>query len=359
MILLSVAALSVAVAVAVGEGDRPHPDPLDPIHAFIEAACRLGRADLYRGFPGQGLEVIEAVLPLGTRSDVSPIDRAHLAIARGELEHYRASLAGTGQEGAIELLRTALAAAEASSDPSATADAADLLGLALYSQAFENGAFDAPLPHLDRALAIRRRIDDRRGIAETLFHLGLVHQNRSSATAADRKRAQELYREALPIARDGAFEVEQSYLERHIAAEEEIRGNLDAAQAGFARSLALRRQAKYTIYLAPALLALGSIHASKGERAEAGASYREALATAREIGAIRFVVRSHLALAELAEKQGDRETASAEARSALEAARAAGYGDGAKEAIAVVERLASPPPATTSGPSGASPRRRP
>jgi tetratricopeptide (TPR) repeat protein len=331
---------SAAIILSAEAGSLPPPADRKPIQVLVEAACVVAKADLYRGFPGEGLEVIEAILPLGARSDATLLDRTRLAIARGELEHYRASLAGASEEKAIQLLRAALATAEASRHEPAIADAADLLGLVLYSEAFETGDFVAPVEHLERALAIRRRVADRRGIAETLFHIGLVHQNRSGATAADRNRALDLYREALPIARDGGFEVEESYLERHIAAEEELRGDLDAALAGFSRSASLRRKAKYQIYLAPAFLALGEVHLARGEKKEADSSYREALAAATETRAARFVVQSHLALARLADKDGDRKTASAEANSALEAARASGYGDGIKDAAALVEELA-------------------
>jgi tetratricopeptide (TPR) repeat protein len=335
---LVVVASAVIVLSAEGGSLTPQADR-GPIQTLVEAACAVAKADLYRGFPGEGLEVIEAVLPLGARPDATPLDRARLAIARGELEHYRSSLVGASDTRAIELLRAALVAAEASRHEPAIADAADLLGLVLYSEAFDTGNFAAAIEPLERGLSIRRRIDDRRGIAESLFHLGLVHQNRAQATEADRKRAMELYLQALPIARDGGFEVEQSYLERHIAAEEELRGNLDAALAGFSRSASLRRKAKYQIYLAPALLALGDIHAARGEKKDAGSSYREALAAAKETRAARFIVGSHLALARLADKEGDRETATAEAKAALEAARAGGYASGASDAEVLIEEL--------------------
>jgi tetratricopeptide (TPR) repeat protein len=334
-----VVAVSAAIVLSAEGGSLAPQADRGLVQTLVEAACAVAKADLYRGFPGDGLEVIEAILPLGARPDATPLDRARLAIARGELEHYRSSLVGASDAKAIELLRAALAAAEASRHEPAIADAADLIGLVLYSEAFDTGNFDVAVEPLERGLAIRRRIDDRRGIAESLFHLGLVHQNRAKATEADRKRAMELYLQALPIAREGGFEVEQSYLERHIAAEEELRGNLDAALGGFERSVSLRQEAKYRIYLAPALLALGDVHAARGETKEAGSSYREALAAAKETRAARFIVGSHLALARLADKEGDRETATAEAKSALEAARAGGSASGASDAEALIEEL--------------------
>jgi tetratricopeptide (TPR) repeat protein len=337
--LLFIIVLNLVAFPASAAGDGPGSNISEQLHILIQSACRIADADLYRGFPHEGLKVIEAILPLGRRSEVRAVDRASLAIKNGELEHYRASLAGTGQSQAVKLLRAALAAAESGSDESTIATAADLLGLVLYAQAFENGDFDAPVPYLDRALEIRRRIKDRRGIAETLFHLGLISQNRRNATENDRRRAQQFYLEALPIAREGGFKIEQSYLERHIAAEEEIKGNLDAALAGFEHSLALRQQAGYVIYLAPALLALGDVHEARGEKEKSVARYQEALDTARKIGSARYLVQSHLGLAALAEKDGSRETATANGRSALEAARAAGYSDGVKEAKALLDRI--------------------
>lgn len=314
------------------------------LHSLADATCELATSDLARGRPGDGLRAVEAVLPLLDRPDATRADRARLATERGRLEHYRASLAGAAQDTAVARLRDALAAAEASGDERLVADAADLLGLALYSLAFDSGDFAAPLAHLDRALGIRRRLDDRRGVAETLFHLGLVHQNRTGATASDRDRALAIYGEALPIARDNGCAVEQSYLERHIAAELVERGDLDGALAGFERSLELREQAGYAIYVPPALLALGDVHRARGDSATALRYYREALAGAQSIAATRFIVNAHLAIAEVEAASGRREEAAARCRQALAAARDGGWTSGAARAEARLAELAGPDP---------------
>ena len=318
----------------------------DALTRLVGAACDVAAADLSRGFPGEGLALVEALLPVVALADASSLDRVRLETLRGELEHYRSSLAGASEERAIELLRAALARAETTGHEPSIARAADLLGLAVYAEAFQNGDFAAALPHLERALALRRRLGDPRGVAESLFHVGLVHQNRTGATGADRKRALELYREALSIARDGGFKVEESYLARHIAAEDQERGDLDAALAGFSRSLALRREAGYRVYLSPALLALGSVHLARGAAREAEESYREALAVAREIHAVRYEVSALLALGRLAQRGGDGERAAGHAKAALETARRGGWEDGVREAEALLgTRSPATPPA--------------
>ena len=239
----------------------------DALTRLVGAACDVAAADLSRGFPGEGLALVEALLPVVARPDASSLDRVRLETLRGELEHYRSSLAGASEERAIELLRAALARAETTGhEPS--------------------------------------------------------------------------------IARDGGFKVEESYLARHIAAEDQERGDLDAALAGFSRSLALRREAGYRVYLSPALLALGSVHLARGAAREAEESYREALAVAREIHAVRYEVSALLALGRLAQRGGDGERAAGHAKAALETARRGGWEDGVREAEALLgTRSPATPPA--------------
>jgi tetratricopeptide (TPR) repeat protein len=157
---------------------------------------------------------------------------------------------------------------------------------------------------LESALAIRRRLDDRRGVAETLFHLGLTYEHPEDPTPAQTARAGELYREALAVAVAGGFDYEASYAERHLAGQADDAGDLTAAIAGFERSLELRRRAGATIVVPPALTALADVLVEAGDRTRARELYEESLRIARELGATRFAEEPAAALAKLGATPG-------------------------------------------------------
>ncbi len=83
------------------------------------------------------------------------------------------------------------------------------LGLSLHNLGelyHERGRFSEALAHMNEALQIRRDIADRHGIARTLNRLGTIHDDAAGKgsdadAASSRKRAFELWAEALEVAR--------------------------------------------------------------------------------------------------------------------------------------------------------------
>src|SRR5215472_13319602 len=126
----------------------------------------------------------------------------------------------TGDFDAVEALLTdALRQAEAGADRAGEAAALDGLGELRHFRTIDRPRDEWPgidhgaeRDHFERALAIRRELGDRGGVAESLLHLGWVHQ----VLFGDGATAVPLFREALELAEpDGDTHV-RSELHRHI-----------------------------------------------------------------------------------------------------------------------------------------------
>ena len=267
--------------------------------ALVGALIDLGEAERRAGRLDECLRILDAGAALVSPMEVNPADRTRLALQHARCAYYAASLDVTPLDEAIRELRTVVAQAEAAAEPLVLADARDLLGLALYARDMRKTAHDEARALFEQALAARRSHGDRRGEAETLFHLGLVSENRNDPSPEDLRRARARHEEALSVARAGGFEIEASYALRHLAGHKQDAGDLDGALAGFEESLRLRERSGYRIYVPPALLALGDAWKQKGDLAKARSLFERALADAEAIGAERFRSAAREALAGL------------------------------------------------------------
>ena len=173
-------------------------------------------------------------------------------------------------------------------------------GLALHSVFLRDRSAGEPAGELElfeRALALRREISDASGVAESLFHVGLVHQVIRDENAASRPFFEESYERAKALGDD----VLASYALRHVAFCDQADGDLSAAQAKHEEALELRRRAGWVPGVGAQLFALAELEAERGRREQA----RELAVQAREVfasvGAERLVKILEAELAELLE----------------------------------------------------------
>ena len=256
--------------------------------ARISTSVMLAQAEVRAGH----LETAGALLTIarGLVGDgkLAASDRAALELAEAELVYARAFLVGPPYDAAVDALRAALRRAEQSGDRGLVAEAQDLLALALDSRGKPSSDAAEGRALLESALAARRASGRACDIAETLFHLGLVHEHRDPAATSDLAQARAHYEEALAVATSAECRYEASFAERHLAGLAADRGDLTAARRGFERSLALRRAAGAALVIAPALTALADVLAEQGQSLQARALYEEAIETAQRIGSPRF-----------------------------------------------------------------------
>jgi tetratricopeptide (TPR) repeat protein len=263
------------------------------VQALVDQAESLRRT----GRLEEALRAVDAGTPAAAKA-ASETDRLRLRLARARVTYYRSSLAGTAHDAVIAELRD-IAAAAPLADAALLADARDQLGLAIYGRDFRATDQAEARALFEPALAARRAANDRRAIAESLFHVALTWENKKDPTDADKARARALHEEALAIAEAGGFDVEASYAVRHLAGHKQDAGDLDGALAGFERSLALREKAGYAIYFAPSLIAVGDVWKDKGDAKKAREYFERARAEADRIGAARFRTMADEAIAGL------------------------------------------------------------
>jgi tetratricopeptide (TPR) repeat protein len=206
------------------------------------------------------------------------LDRAHAALRDAA---YR-----TGDYDAVEeLLTEALRLAETGGDRAGEAAALDRLGELRRFRTIDRPRDEWPaIDHgperelFERALAIRRELADRAGVAESLLHLGWVHQ----VLLADGATAMPLFLEALELAEpDGEAHV-RSELHRHIGFHVALDEQRPAdALPHFRTSLELWRAGSEPAAVVHGLVAVARCESMAGLHEDALAHSQDALDLAR------------------------------------------------------------------------------
>jgi tetratricopeptide (TPR) repeat protein len=168
-------------------------------------------------------------------------------------------------------------------DRSLEAVALSRRGLALHGEFLRDRSRGEPpgeMELFDQALAIRREIGDEPGVAESLFHVGLVHQ----VVRGDHSTARPLFEESYARAAD---DVTASYALRHIAFCDDEAGDAASAERRHEEALELRRRAGWQAGIAAQLAAVAELRARRGDLEGAAERAREARAILVGLGAER------------------------------------------------------------------------
>ena len=157
------------------------------------------------------------------------------------------------------------------------AAALDLRGRALHARFLADRSAGEPegeLALFERGLELREP-DDARGVAESLFHVGLVHQ----VVREDGPTSEPFFEGSYRLAGEAGDDVLRSYAIRHLGWARQERGDVEGARAAFEESLDLRERAGFLPGVGAAALALADFEAEQGRPERA----RELLARAREV----------------------------------------------------------------------------
>lgn len=197
----------------------------------------------------------------------------------------------TGDYDAVaEKLERAMSAAQAAGDRKAEAAVLAEQGMLLHFRAIEHSVEERaaidPDPEqelFEQALAIRRELDDTEGIAESLFHLGLVHQ----VLRQDLAGGAPYFREALTLVDDlpDCDPWLRSEIHRHVGFDLLVREERhDAARDQLRISLELRMTLEESGWAVGGLTALSAAARRAGRRDEAIGYAQRALELARAEG---------------------------------------------------------------------------
>jgi predicted ATPase len=151
----------------------------------------------------------------------------------------------------------------------------------------------------EESVVLRRRIQDRSGLAASLSYLSMVAREQGDYTAARR-----LGSETLAIYEGLADERGVAMALCRLAEIDHIEGGYVAARQGYERSLETYRQLGRSPFLAWSLHHLGRLALDQGDLAAAGAWMREGLVVRRAEGDALGILYSLAALANLAAAEG-------------------------------------------------------
>jgi tetratricopeptide (TPR) repeat protein len=263
--------------------------------AMLHRAGRLDDALALLGSAGQSGLVT---------SDEAASEVLRLTLLRAKILTDRIFYANRGYDEAVETLEAADTLAQRLDDQLSASTALDLVGMADYYRVMQAGSADygSALPRFQVALARREELNDSRGVAESLFHVGLVHERLEQYD-----EALDMYRRAYMLARERGHLLEQSYAARHLGGGAQEMGDLDAALAYFRESLALRQELGTTLLLPLAHIALGEVMLARQDADGAAQEYEQAHTLADGMQSPLAIVFSLLALSELAQARGNQD----------------------------------------------------
>ncbi len=197
---------------------------------------------------------------------------------------------------------------EALSEATATSDSTDhTASLIIHANALHGagglawaqGNYLKSQAFYEQSLMLRRKADDKRGIAASLNSLGTVAQSQQ-----DRVTAQRFYEEALVLFRELG---DQPYLARllnNLGVMAQEAGNYGPAYTYHSESLTLRRALGDQLGIAMSLANLGEVAQSQGKSAQAIAHYVESLTLRAELGDKEGIAYCLEGLADIAGARG-------------------------------------------------------
>jgi tetratricopeptide (TPR) repeat protein len=204
--------------------------------------------------------------------------------------YYRQDL-GT----ATKTLEEAMRAAQFVQDQESIAALVQEEGRASYFQRVTTNELEEPRHFFLRALAIRNQIQDRAGLAQSYFYLGLTYQHERQAT-----RALEYFQKSLLLAEEIGDKELQGHLHRHLGFLQEDQGRLKEAYKSYSRSLLLFQQAGATVAVPFALNVLAEFAVERhDERSRAQAMLEESIRFGRAANSTRAIAEAQMALAKI------------------------------------------------------------
>jgi tetratricopeptide (TPR) repeat protein len=268
---------------------------------LVDAALEVADGWRLRGRWADGVALLRGVQPAAHELGATAGARVLVALAR--MLNDQSLFAGVRQPmQRAAVLDQALTLAQQADDPALLGEVWAVRGMALHTDYLAERAAE-PAGELDcfqRGLQLRRQAGDERGVAESLFQVGLVHQVIRDDSAA----ALPWFEEAYARARTAADPVLMSYAIRHVAFCRLHAGDRAGARDGLQESLRLREQAGFIPGVAMALAALAEVVASDGQRQDAVALLGRAREIFASLGAAEHTAWVDQQLAEVQAGQG-------------------------------------------------------
>ncbi|WP_165423344.1 tetratricopeptide repeat protein [Ktedonosporobacter rubrisoli] len=268
--------------------------------AAIDALCTIARTYFFeQGKTAKALHFLHTAQQLLEGDEVKPQDRCKFLLQYASIlatAHHQ-----THEDAALlfSTIREANQLAETLNDQQQRADVLSVLGQAHYTTTLSaridsgkspncsqaEGDYAEALTHQQQALELREALHDTRGMSESHFLIGLVHERWGQS-----EQAREHYRQAIQLAEQYGHLYERTEPTRHLAWYAFLgKKDLDEALAYAQQALALREAANFQPYLPFDHLLLSDIYKAKGETAKALLHAQKAVLLAEETGSQSFI----------------------------------------------------------------------
>lgn len=270
--------------------------------AAIDALYEIGRAYYMDGRLGDATRLLGTSLQMIEIDEVMPQYRLKLLLLYGQVLIVEHLLTRGDARLMLATVQRAREIAEEVQDQQGSADSLSLLGqaqcLATTVESLKSGIspfvprgqgkYEASLAEaLDyqrQALKLREALRDTRGISESYFQIGLIHERWQ-----EYEQAQEYYAQARQIAEEFGHPFEKTEPARHVALHALRSGKLEQAVMLASQALALREAAGFKPYLPFDHLLLRDAYLVQGDEEHARHHFEAASAIAEEMGMTRLV----------------------------------------------------------------------
>ncbi len=271
---------------------------------LIQSICDISEAYLYEGNMGNSVNILSIGEQLAVFKEVAPRDKMKLLLQHGKVLNMNYFLTNSGFEAMLSTVLRAKQAAEDAQDEQGKADALQLLGQVYYYQSLNNEAheYEQALEYFQQTLDRRVALGDERGISESLFYIGLIHQN---GDTPDNEKAFDYFTRSFHIAEEYDYKLESSYAARHLASVPSERKELEQALTYALRSLTLREEIGFKCYLPPSHGLVGEIYFQQQNLERALFHQQRAYELAQEINLRTFMMWSLFSLGEIYLAQHD------------------------------------------------------
>lgn len=279
--------------------------------ASLQSLREIAEAYYFQGRIDDALSLWQDAERLVGRREVPAAQRMEFRLQYGQFLIHRYFLAYGADDLMPAMIQRISQEALVTQDESTIATTLYLTGQSLYYQTLFTGGSDytAARDNLERSAALREKIGDGYGLAETVFYIGVTYDR-----ANPDERAKQHYQRALALGEQYGNAWSASEAMRHLTDHTEGEQRLRYAL----RSLELREEMRFKRALPPAQLLVSDIYLERGELAQALDYCQQAERLAAEMGLRVYLMDALLTRGEIAYQQGQR----AEARDSFEKGRA-------------------------------------
>mgnify|MGYP001224224125 FL=1 len=253
---------------------------------IVESICTIARSCFAEGRSNDARHLLRTAMQLTKLLADEPL-QLPLLLAEGEMLAAEYLCTNADADDMLQILRRARDLAEEADDRQSLAESYHWLGVAHYfvelnaspSVDAREESYQEALDCHRRALELREKLGDERGVSESLFQIGTVYERRQQAD-----RALDYFARAIRIADRAGYPDGKIEPARHMAFHAFMQGDLDQADLYARQALELREKSGFKPYLPLDHLLLSEIRLMAGDLEAAESHAIKAHALAHEMG---------------------------------------------------------------------------